>query len=129
METKVCNRCRTKKPLDDFHFSQVNRDGHQGHCRDCEKKSAYDQKLKREYGITTAQYEMILKSQGNVCAICGQPKTAKQHGKIRALSVDHDHATQRVRGLLCNKCNLGIGNFRDNPGLLANAIKYLEKNT
>ena len=46
-----------------------------------------------------------------------------------ALTVDHNHVTGQIRGLLCTNCNLGIGNFKDKTELLKNAIKYLEKYT
>lgn len=66
----------------------------------------------------------MLQTQNNACAICS--KDAKEF-KI-ALSVDHDHATDRVRGLLCYKCNLGLGYFKDNINNLDRAKSYLNKN-
>ena len=79
--------------------------------------------LKHEYGITKKQYDFMLASQGNSCAICG--KTPKENG--RGLAVDHDHETGAIRGLLCTNCNLGLGSFYDNPKVLLNAIAYLAK--
>ncbi len=68
----------------------------------------------------------MLAAQKGVCAICH--KTCKPVGrKLGRLSVDHDHTTQKVRGLLCGKCNLGLGYFGDSPDTLVNAILYLEK--
>lgn len=64
--------------------------------------------LKKKYGITRAQYDAMLVSQGGGCALCNAPP------KTRALHVDHDHATGRVRGLLCFRCNrLRVGPARD----------------
>jgi len=86
----------------------------------------YNSYLKK-YGITLKEYKKLLKRQNNVCAICKQPETqlAKGRKKIRQLSVDHNHNTTSVRGLLCDKCNRGLGVFRDNPKFLINAAKYL----
>jgi hypothetical protein len=66
-------------------------------------------------------------AQGGVCAICGLPETSKSRwsDETRDLSVDHCHATKRVRGLLCQKCNAGLGQFQDCEERLATAVKYL----
>lgn len=76
------------------------------------------------YGLTPESYDGLLESQNNLCAICfSECKSG------RRLSVDHDHITGKVRGLLCGNCNQGIGRFSDRPDLLASAIKYLNRNT
>jgi len=62
----------------------------------------------------------MLDEQEGVCAICRRPPSAMTH-----LAVDHDHSTGVVRGLLCGACNLGLGNFRDDPDLLWRANQYL----
>lgn len=61
----------------------------------------------------------MLATQGGRCAICRELPGRK------ALHVDHDHASGRVRGLLCFRCNAGLGNFRDDPGTLKAALSYL----
>ncbi len=76
----------------------------------------------RRYGITPIQYDAMLDKQGGVCAICGS-----MNGNGRILVVDHDHITEEVRGLLCGKCNLGLGLFSDNPEILLLAYTYLEE--
>lgn len=62
-------------------------------------------RLKRFYGLTEDQYDKMLSDQGGACAICG--KGADRRSPY--LCIDHDHNTGRVRGLLCNACNLGVG--------------------
>lgn len=70
-------------------------------------------------------------AQGGVCAICGEPETTvdPRTGKVRALSVDHTdrHGELKVRGLLCNRHNRGIGLFGEQVAILAAAIRYLER--
>lgn len=79
----------------------------------------------KKYGLTPEQYDAILSAQGGVCAIC---KTNWMRGGYRHLDVDHDHTTGKVRGLLCGRCNRGLGYFKDNPQNLAAAIDYLRTN-
>lgn len=85
--------------------------------------------LKRYYGISVEDYAAMLNAQDGVCAICARPETNIANGKILPLSVDHDHGTGDVRGLLCNGCNRGIGFFKDNRETLLSAIKYLDKHS
>ena len=67
--------------------------------------------------------------QGGVCAICKKPEKSKWNTEQpMLLAVDHDHETGRVRGLLCNNCNTGLGKFMDDPDLLSSAIEYLRTN-
>jgi len=73
-------------------------------------------RLKTRYGMTPADYDAMLARQNGVCAIC------KTDG--RKLNIDHNHKTNAVRGLLCNACNLGLGNFGDDPGFLRMAADY-----
>jgi hypothetical protein len=90
------------------------------------KHSQLKSKLK-PFGFTVEDYESESWNQGHVCAICGQPETDTHTGTLRRLAVDHDHKTGCYRGLLCGKCNKGIGLFRDNVAILKQAIQYLEK--
>jgi hypothetical protein len=78
--------------------------------------------LRRLYGVTMEQYEEIVRRQGGVCAICGGVDSGK------ALSVDHCHATGRIRGACCDLCNRALGQMHDNPTLLRRAADYLEQN-
>jgi len=80
-------------------------------------------RLLRAYGLTNELYHDMVVEQNNLCAICG----SKQHGgEERFLCVDHCHDTGAVRGLLCVKCNTGLGQFLDNQDFLRNAIFYLD---
>ena len=84
------------------------------------KASSRNTKLKKAFNITHEDYLVLLANQGGVCAIC------KQEELSRHLAVDHCHTTGQVRGLLCTKCNNGLGNFNDSPELLQQAIGYLK---
>lgn len=79
--------------------------------------------LSGKYGLTEDDYAKILIVQGGRCAIC---RTDKPLGRGGNFHVDHDHATGKVRGLLCHHCNTGIGGLRDSLVLLRAAITYLE---
>jgi hypothetical protein len=99
--------------------------------RDCttdEKKEyssqwARNNHLVKKYGLTSKDYDIMLESQGSKCAIC---KTIEPGGRGK-FHVDHNHNTGRVRGLLCYRCNVGIGYFDDDPIKLLQAIEYIDK--
>lgn len=82
-------------------------------------EGVHRKRIKYLYGITTEQYDNLLKSQDGKCAICNSP------GNGIRLDVDHCHETKAIRGLLCRKCNQGIGLLGNNTGRLASAIDYL----
>lgn len=87
---------------------------------------ARDYLRQKTYGITPADYKRLLLIQGGVCAICRQDETRTiKTGERRPLTVDHDHETGSVRGLLCSLCNTALGSFRDDAEILAAAIDYL----
>ena len=76
--------------------------------------------------MTVEEFQALHDAQGGVCAICGQPPSVVIRGEsIARLSVDHDHVTGRIRGLLCTSCNRLLGLARDDPDRLAAAIEYL----
>jgi hypothetical protein len=77
--------------------------------------------LNRRYGISLEEYQVLLRNQGGVCAICGTSKCSTG----QRLAVDHDHNTGAVRGVLCKNCNVGLGSFKDDPERLLNAADYL----
>jgi Autographiviridae endonuclease VII len=79
------------------------------------------------YGITEDQYHAILADQEGVCAICGREETFRNTDGFRPLSIDHDHVSGKVRGLLCHSCNVAVGHFRDSAAIMQAAILYLQK--
>lgn len=77
-------------------------------------------RIRAKYGIEPAEYLALLAAHDGKCAICkgGPTRTDRLH-------VDHDHSSDKVRGLLCDSCNLGLGKFKDDPELLRAALAYL----
>jgi len=92
---------------------EINRSGH----------------LQRTYGLSIEEYNKLYEAQGGVCSICGHPETStnKKTGQLYNLSVDHNHKTGAVRGLLCYSCNVSLGHFKDDISKLLAAIEYLKK--
>lgn len=80
--------------------------------------------LKRRYDISLNEYNQLLQEQNGCCAICGT--TNEQ--MIKRMHVDHNHTTGKVRGLLCDKCNRGLGFFNDDASQLKKALEYLNEN-
>jgi Recombination endonuclease VII len=103
-----------------------------GLCRDCweldRRTTATTERgrrrraaqLKFKFGLSIEQYEAMLDRQGGLCAICLKPP------KFRRLGVDHDHETERVRGLLCWWCNNRMAVSKNTPDVLRRALAYLE---
>ena len=79
------------------------------------------------FGINDADYQKMLVEQNGVCAICGRPERQGTNGSPKQLSVDHDHETGELRGLLCTSCNTALGLVEDRVDLLHAAIAYLTK--
>jgi len=90
------------------------------------------QNLKKQYGLTIEQYDKLFIKFNNKCCICKKEETAihPRTKMVQPLSVDHNHITKKVRGLLCNKCNHGIGSLKVDEGieLLESAIVYIKGN-
>lgn len=85
-----------------------------------------DRHLRREFGIGLADYAARLAAQGGRCAICRSDDPRTWNGG-KSFAVDHDHATGKVRGLLCRHCNLALGYLRDNPELAEALAAYLRR--
>ena len=82
-----------------------------------------DGRLQRIYGITLDEYNELLIKQNYSCKICGKHESEFD----RKLSVDHNHTTGKIRGLLCGNCNTGLGLFKDNKELLLKSVDYLKE--
>ena len=139
---KRCPRCKTKKPFKEFYKTKHNK-GKSTHCIKCmlivnkkyntkeychnrylkTKDRLWKNKLQRDFGITSDEYSKKLKKQRGKCAICDT--SIKQNGKN--LAVDHNHKTKKIRGLLCNNCNVAIGFLKEDIQKAKNLIKYLKK--
>jgi hypothetical protein len=89
--------------------------------------SQWENDLRRRYGIGVQDLRTMAEAQDHKCAICGKPEQEERGGYVRHLAVDHDHATGKVRELLCQNCNKMIGYAKDDPLILARAIAYLAK--
>lgn len=96
-------------------FKQAYRIRHPERAR----RATINSKLKARYGITIEERDRMAEEQDGSCAICDR---RSGNGD---LVVDHDHASGRVRGLLCHNCNLSLGKFKDNPEWLKKALAYL----
>ena len=127
MPTKVCTKCKLKKSITNFNVCNKNKDKLQFRCKDCVNKAGTISKRLKKTGCSAEMYEELLVKQNECCAICGKLETAVRNGKPKQLCADHDHVTKEVRGLLCMKCNLGIGYLNDDVLLLESAISYLNK--
>lgn len=138
MKSKICTRCKKNKSLEEYSTYKYGFDGKKSQCKECRKDynhKRYDenkvdilQRAKKaqrkyrvgKYGITEEHYHQKYSYVDGQCEICST--------KCEVLSIDHDHKSGKIRGLLCNKCNLGLGHFKDDFMLLQKAINYLKNN-
>lgn len=128
--TNYCSSCDEYKPFDAFYARKTGHNGRAWECRQCNKNREQrtcriNWDRKKNYGISADEYQFLLKKQQGLCAICGNPEKKVFNGKLCNLAVDHNHETGKIRGLLCNACNVGLGSFRDDAETLKNAIDYL----
>lgn len=136
---QCCTKCGLVKVFSHFRREAACRTGHNTVCTDCCRErdrlyrraeyranpefkarvSAQNKRyhLKRKYGLTVAEFSAMKDNQHNLCAICGQ--------SLMLLRIDHSHDTGKVRGLLCMKCNSGLGLFNDSPATLQKAAQYI----
>ena len=113
-----CFQCDDFKDLSEFYNGT-------GLCKTCsdERGKQYYKSTYRfsRYGLTKEEFEQMIDSQDNTCPICRKTLDNEIH-------IDHCHTSKKVRGILCGKCNKGLGQFEDDITVLQNAIKYLEAN-
>lgn len=131
----------TTRRYNEGHRDQINAAGRAYHEANRDKRNAArmqrhheippevrkNKRLMASFGITVEQYNEMLARQDGVCAICREPETMIRKGRLLPLHVDHDHDTGAVRGLLCGRCNTGIGMFADDPDRLVAATTYLKE--
>jgi hypothetical protein len=96
-------------------------------CRPCREHIKWKTFIVRTYGITAEDYYNMLAAQNNKCAICESEEVNSSRVSSGKLFIDHSHTTGKVRGLLCSKCNHGIGLLNDDTALLQKAIEYLNQ--
>ena len=119
---KTCTKCKVEKPLDSKNFPPHNKtkSGFDSWCRSC--RATYRSETRRgnyRQMISDDDLKIIIDEVKN-CVICGSEEK---------LVVDHDHKKNKIRGMLCNHCNRGLGHFRDDPMLLEFAAQYLYANS
>lgn len=132
-ETKKCPNCGQVKPCGDFYVLNTGRSKGKlaGWCKQCSSTynrtahSNWKRNLYKNYNITPEQYDEMCERQNGVCAICGEPEVMSNQFGVRRLCVDHCHNTGKVRGLLCARCNLAIGQINDSVELLDSMKAYL----
>jgi hypothetical protein len=126
--------CGVEKNILEFYMRDKKTGRRHSACKECDKtrvkarhqanpERTRNNDLKRNYGITLQEHQEMYKNQNGVCAIC----KGEGDGKWKKLCVDHDHNTGKVRQLLCRNCNMVLGQVGDNPNLLEEMIKYLQK--
>ena len=135
LKEKKCKGCKIIKPRLAF-IGRQKRNTPYHLCRECRAnlsnkyRKKYPKKfkeakrkyiLKKQFGITIEDYNLMLKKQNGVCGICDKKPIKKR------LAVDHCHNTGKIRGLLCDSCNRGIGQLGDTIEMLKKAVIYLNK--
>lgn len=142
----TCRICKCNKPFTNFSKRPNSKTGYRTECKPClyvqrkkqpnfgrwhkenkKRLSQYNRErtLKRYHNITIEDYNNMLEAQHGACAIC---KTYAFMGIGKKAHVDHCHKTGKIRGLLCNLCNVGLGAFRDSPEVMMLAANYLVNN-
>jgi len=138
MSLRICTHCsleaNTEEELQNFVKDKKGKYSRENRCKPCaslimKKHTALDpskqrnREYKHRYGITLTDYNTMFQEQGGCCAVCKRHQTEV----TRRLSVDHCHNTGEVRALLCGRCNIGLGQFKDNTEILAVAIEYINE--
>ena len=153
---KQCTKCLQVKSFAEFHNDKHKKDNLHTQCKEChslrnktkrktdivwremqaQRAKQYREKypdknrdtirnstLKAKYGITSKEYDTLFESQGYKCAVCGSSKN-QVYGKM---PVDHCHNTGKVRGILCQSCNVTLGKVEEKEEILLALIEYLKK--
>ena len=125
MQLKQCRSCGVEKPLSEFYVRNPDCKG----CTLLKRKEDYrknrdkyrSKELKKNYGITLEEYNLMFAEQDGCCAICG----THQCSTGKSLAVDHDHISGQIRGLLCANCNTALGKLNDDIETILRAADYL----
>jgi hypothetical protein len=156
MITKICSGCKLDKSLDNFYPRKRYKYKVDSICKTCisiknkgkkmtekqleknkQKTNNYRKNYPEKYkwsikqsiykklglNISKEEYDTMLQNQNGKCVICNNPPL----GFKKSLCLDHCHSSLKIRGLLCDNCNAGLGKFKDDVQILKNAILYLEK--
>lgn len=112
-----CSICLKEKPISEFYVKDRSTGRPDATCKACRIIKQREKTL----GVTQDDYLRMLTEQQGRCGICNKRLYSKRY---KAFAVDHCHTTGRIRGLLCTKCNTGLGLFCDDPIALQRAIEW-----
>lgn len=115
---KKCNTCGLIKHIIEFKKAKHCTSGRGNECRDC----LSFREIQYRYSLSKEDWHDLLSHQQGGCAICGELDQ-----RSRVLNVDHCHNTGKIRGLLCNSCNRGLGYLKDDAEILLKASNYIRK--
>ena len=121
LQSKTCKTCKVNKSINNFDKNKLSTNGYGSYCEKYSKTKSRKFKINK-YRITPEEYYEMLVSQDYKCSIC-----FKEQEISKPLRIDYCHKTNKVRGLLCNNCNVALGLFQDNPHILVTALIYLEQ--
>ena len=128
---RICTTCGVFKTVEHFKLEKDSRAfggiTMRSKCRPCEEHRKWKKFIVKRYGITHEEYYEMLAQQNNGCKICGSTDNNNERCESNRLFIDHCHKTNKVRGLLCSKCNHGLGQFNDDIDRLQKAIEYLKQ--
>ena len=126
---RTCTTCHEFKLAEQYTLSRDKRSfggvAMRSKCKSCDEFRKYKRFIQKTYGVSYTEYGELLESQDYKCVLC-KSDTANNK-RTERLFVDHCHTTGQVRGLLCSKCNHALGLFNDDPNLLLEGIKYLNR--
>lgn len=141
IKVKTCTKCKIEKSSDEFYKrSEVSKDGKklykylQPSCKKCWKAKIQHKRdtipgfqknvdLKHNFGITLDDYNEMLKKQDYKCEVCLRHESEFK----RKLSVDHNHTTGKIRGLLCSLCNTALGKLKEDKEVINRLLNYIDK--
>lgn len=125
---KTCSTCKEEKPGKDFYVNRAKTNGLQNFCKNCSHHVRRNWEMAGKHRLKPGDYDKMLEVQNKLCGICGSDNPGlSSTGKISRFHIDHDHYTGVIRGLLCGKCNKGLGLFNDDANTLKVAINWIQE--